>query len=217
MGTFTNQPSPQADFDMILVAVGHWASACPLGTLYPLVTVIGYRARYVVLPVSVWGKIIFNYFSKAKMVGRVTRFFTLKGSHAHIEDSFSFKKCIKKVVEQAVVHSSINKWNSCRGTAGGRLLLLSYSRGNSSHLPSLCYNFTQKSVSLRNLCSQLQALEWPPLVSDNGVIGCVYHCCIIDSWKIVIDEVKFIQTKQGRPNRLNLDISKVFSNTAMTA
>lgn len=133
MGTFTNQPSPQADFDMILVAVGHRASACPLGTLYPLVTVIGYRAQYVVLPVSVWGKIIFNYFSKAKMVGRVTRFFTLKGSHAHTEDSFSFKKCIKKVVEQAVVHSSINKWNSCRGTAGGRLLLLSYSRGNSSH------------------------------------------------------------------------------------
>lgn len=67
------------------------------------------------------------------MVGRVTRFFTLKGSHAHTEDSFSFKKYIKKVVEQAVVHSSINKWNSCRGTAGGRLLLLSYSRGNISH------------------------------------------------------------------------------------
>lgn len=79
MGTFTNQPSTQADFDMILVAVGHQAGACPLGTLYPLVTVIGYSARYVVLPVSVWGKIIFNYFSKAKMVGRSNSFLHLEG------------------------------------------------------------------------------------------------------------------------------------------
>lgn len=95
--------------------------------------------------------------------------------------------------------------------------MLSYSRSNSFHLPSLCYNFTHKSVSLHNLLFELQALQRPPLVSDNGVIGCMYHCCVIDSWKIVIDEVKFIQTKQGRPNRLNLDISKVFSDTAMTA
>lgn len=45
----------------------------------------------------------------------------------------------------------------------------------------------------------------------------MYHCCVIYSWKIAIDEIKFIQAKQSRPNSLNLNISKVFSNAAMTA
>lgn len=92
MGTFTNQPSPQADFDMILVAVGHRASACPLGTLYPLVQGTHYRAQYVVLPVSVWGKIIFNYFSKAKMVGRSNSFLHLKGVACTHRRQFLFQK-----------------------------------------------------------------------------------------------------------------------------
>lgn len=85
VGTFTNQPSPQADFDVILFAVGHQASACPLGTLYPLVTVMGYRARYRVSPLSSWVKIIFNYFSEAKiLVGRSNSFLHLKGSRMHL-------------------------------------------------------------------------------------------------------------------------------------
>ena len=45
----------------------------------------------------------------------------------------------------------------------------------------------------------------------------MYHGCIIYTWKVAIDEIKFVQTKQSGPNSLDLNVSEVLSNTAMTA
>lgn len=43
------------------------------------------------------------------------------------------------------------------------------------------------------------------------------HCGVIYGWEIVIDQVKLVQAKQSGPNGLNLHISKVLSDAAVTA
>lgn len=58
---------------------------------------------------------------------------------------------------------------------------------------------------------------FPLLVSDDGVVGCVNHCGVVDRGEISVPQVKVVHAQQSGPDGFDLDVGEVLSDAAMAA
>lgn len=70
------------------------------------------------------------------------------------------------------------------------------------------------SLILTSLTFRLSRL--PPPVSDDGVVRGVDHCGVVDCGEISVHKVELVHAQQRGPDGFDLDVSKVFSDAAMT-
>lgn len=132
---------------------------CPQSFVRDGVTVVGHRGKVQSYPSSYGERQLSNvvvFCSTNWNLCFKKHFFTLKaegegGMHlrsvTHIEDSFSFKKSTKKLVEQAVTHSNTKQCGEMNKTDAKRVQACLYTvRGTVSICHSFCHNYFTKSL-----------------------------------------------------------------------